>query len=1125
MKRTLERVVENNEQGLFLFDPPTGFGKTTIVLQLIKRFLQGDKVFEGVKRIFFVTNLLTNLPYNELLSQLTEEEKSKCFRARATIDSVLSNFLDISIENSEITKSKEYIELRDDIETLLLLKEKLDLDHSNKQMRKSVKNFENKIATGSEPAFRNFICTKFLYNKSANEKKDFIKKNNWFKLIYPICDLEKYSVIFLSTKKFISPINTFFRMPFYIYNDEFSKDSIVFIDEFDATKKILLQQIIDDGLVNRIDIVRLFINIHLALQNVKIPKQLYKITEYNRKKVEDGEWFTTESLVDQNKSKFKEIYDKYNIEYLIKNTEINCQKLFLFDDGKYFSIIKDSSKKFIYTRVDKEEQQLLLYGNKTELENVKINKIIYDLEYCINYFIKALFYISNNFMYHKNSNKFSKETKYTLEEALYSVLDVFNLDEESKKYLYTKITSGRFDLKKAGPEILARKGFNFTEIEDSNYHDMKSVIHNFEFDNTPEDIMLKLAENALVIGISATANIETCIGNYDLKYLKSKLKEKYILPHHEDKANIAKEFERVKSKFGGQYTIHAQAIDDINKFSNEDKCQWYIEELFRDDIANIYKEKLNKMPNDELYYFVMELKLAYLYREIGTKEIYSFVAFLNAFPKKDKQFNIERLESLFRDVAKQNSFNVFEWLIINASNFDYEFNRAKAMLEEGKKIFIITTYQTIGSGKNIQYKIPEKLKNNVLISEDDKLLMKDFDAIYLSTPTNLTQVLKFYSENKYEDLSRFLFEQEYLYKNNKINYYQMKNNMINGFRKIFFNESNCQYSKNSDMYLHTTQIAVQAVGRICRCRSKNKNIYLYSDIELIDRIVECKEEVEHLLFNDEFLELYKLKDKTDNFIEYANYNDINKKAFYRIRNAAFTVRKSASNVKEWVQLRDYVLRNPAVRNSVYKYKDLYFDMGISCTGYSFRRKNYNIVDIKIDTRYNFEQVSEQACDLPIMLSMDIVNSMFEEKGYAKVFPKERFVMCPSLFQQVYKGALGEVVGRTILENELGWKIEELEDVSFYEFFDFKMGNIYFDFKHWDEFKADNDKYVKKIENKLVRIKGAKCFVINIVKRTEAKPKINMGETVIQIPYLIDGDKSVINIEAIDYIQNIYENSI
>lgn len=1125
MKRTLERVVENNNRGLFLFDPPTGFGKTTIVLQLIKRFLQGDKIFNGVKRIFFVTNLLTNLPYNELLNQLTEEEKQKCFWARSYNDSVLKNFLDISIENSEITKSKEYIELKDDIETLILLKEKLDLDISNKQMRKSVKNFENKIATGSEPAFRNFICTKFLYNKSAKDKKDFIKKNSWFKLIYPICELEKYSVIFLSTKKFISPINTFFRMPYYIYNDEFSKDSIFFIDEFDATKKALLQHIIDDGLVNKIDIVRLFINIHLALQNVKIPKQLYRTTEFNRKKVDNGEWFTTESFINQNKNKFKETYDKYNIEYLIKNSEKESQKLFLFDDGKYFSIIKDSSKKFVYTRVDKEEQQLLLYGNKTELDNVKINKIIYDLEYCINFFTKALFYISNNFMHYKNRNKFLYETKYTLEEALYSVLDVFNLDEESKKYLYKKITSGRFDLQKVEPDIAVRKGFNFTEIEDSNYHDMKSVIHTFEFDNTPEDIILKLAEQALIIGISATANIETCIGNYDLKYLRSQLKGNFILPHDEDKANIEKEFERIKSKFGGQYTIHAQAIDNIDKFSNKEKCQWYIEELFIDETAIKYEEKLRNMSSDEFYYFVLELKLAYLYREVGTKNIYSFVAFLNSFPQKDKNFNIERLESLFKDVAVQNSFNIFEWITISASNFDYEFNRAKELLEEGKKIFIITTYQTIGSGKNIQYKIPEKLKNNVLISEDDKLLMKDFDAIYLSTPTNLTQVLRFNSEKKYEDLSKYLFEQEYLYKNKKISYYQMKNNMINGFRKIFFNESNCNYSKNSDLYLHTTQIAVQAVGRICRCRSKNRNIYLYSDIELIDRIAECKDEVGHILFNDEFLELYNLKDKTDNSAQYAKYSELEKEAHSRIDTASRTVRNSVENIQEWVKLRDYVLRNPTVNNPISEFKDLYFDMGVPCAGYSYKIKNYNIVDIKFDTKYNLKQVSEQACDLPVMLSIGIVNTLFEEKGYAKIFSKERYIMCPSLFKQIYKGALGEVVGRVILEKELGWKIEELNDMSFYEYFDFKMGDIYFDFKHWDNFKTDNDTYVKKIEKKLARIKGAKCFVINIVKRMDTKPKINMGETVIQIPYLIDGDRSVLNLEAIDYIQNIYEDSI
>lgn len=1124
MQRTLEKVIINHKKGVFLFDPPTGFGKTTIVLQLIKRFLQGDKLFEGVKRIFFLTNLLTNLPYNELLEELTEEEKSKCFRARATVDYVLQHFLTISIENSEITKSKEYIELREDIETYNILKEKLETDPSDKKLRKSVKNFRNKISNGSEPTFRNFIRTRFFFNKSAKEKREFIDKNGWFRKIYPICDLEKYSVIFLSTKKFVSLMNTFRRMPFYIYSDDIRNESIVFIDEFDATKRVLLKQIIDDGLINKVDVIRLFINIHLSLQSVQIPKKLYKVTEYNKEKVESGDWYTTENHIEYNKTKFKEIYDKYNIEYLIKSIEMDYKKLFLFDDGKYFNIIKDSSKKFIYTRVDKNESQLSLYGNKYELENKQINYILRDLEYCINTFIKSLFYIANNFLYYKNVGKGSEATRYTLEEALYSVLDVFNLDEESKKYLYTQVTRRNFDLKKIDTDIEARKGFNFTEIEDSNYHDMKSVIHTFDFNNTPEDIILKLAEKALVIGISATANIETCIGNYDLKYLRTKLQEKCISPDDEDKYNIKNEFESIKSKFGGQFTIHTQAIDDIDMFSCKEKCQWFIHTLFASEHKNYYLQLLENINRDEYYYFLMELKLAYLYREVGTKEIYSFVAFLNAFPKKDYKFNIERLENLFKDIAKEYNFDIIVWTKIDAGNFDFEFKKAKTTLEEGKKVFIITTYQTIGSGKNIQYKIPESLKNNVLVSDNDNQGTKDFDAIYLSTPTNLTQNLYFCSENKYEDLSKYLFEQEYLYKNKQISYYQMKNNIINAFRAIFFKEQNSLYTRNGDLYLHTTQIAVQAVGRICRCRSKNKNIYLYADTELIDRLLECKKKVEHILFNDEFLALYGLRNKADKSAQYAKYSEQNKKAFGKITNAAYTVRNSAANVSKWNDLRDYVLKNPTVRYPKFDYKDLYFDMEMPCSGYSFKRKNYNIVDLKIDTRYDGEQVSEQACDLPVILSIDIVKKLFEEKGYAKMFLKEPFIMCPSLFYQVYKGALGEVVGTAILEHELGWDLEELENISFYEFFDFKLGNIYFDFKHWDEFQIDNDTYVKKIESKLAKINGAKCFVINLIKRNDANPKINMGDTVVQIPFLIDGDNSVLNHEALKYIDELYNQA-
>ena len=42
MEKTLEKLISNNNRGLFLLDPPTGFGKTTAVIDLIKRFLKGD---------------------------------------------------------------------------------------------------------------------------------------------------------------------------------------------------------------------------------------------------------------------------------------------------------------------------------------------------------------------------------------------------------------------------------------------------------------------------------------------------------------------------------------------------------------------------------------------------------------------------------------------------------------------------------------------------------------------------------------------------------------------------------------------------------------------------------------------------------------------------------------------------------------------------------------------------------------------------------------------------------------------------------------------------------------------------------------------------------------------------
>ena len=107
-------------------------------------------------------------------------------------------------------------------------------------------------------------------------------------------------------------------------------------------------------------------------------------------------------------------------------------------------------------------------------------------------------------------------------------------------------------------------------------------------------------------------------------------------------------------------------------------------------------------------------------------------------------------------------------------------------MTQGEAVFVLTTYQTIGSGKNIQYEIPKSLEHTVIRSEDDTRGTKDFEAVYLATPTNLLQVLRNDSDDKYSDLAKYLFHQEYLQKNGHLTYAHMKYNIANGFRKVFF---------------------------------------------------------------------------------------------------------------------------------------------------------------------------------------------------------------------------------------------------------------------------------------------------------------------------------------------------
>ncbi len=1140
MLQVINKFVNDKENGLFLLDLPTGFGKTTAVLDFIENFVKNES--NNQRKIFFITNLKINLPCDKLKERLGDDLfYDKCLLLESYYERVIKKWKYQHITQTTILRSDEYNKLSEDIEIYNQIDEEMKISSSsdeNLKIRLKYKNdIENRIREKSEPEFRKFIKSTYFIGKSVVDKKKFIRENQWFRDLYPSVDIDKYSVLFMTTTKFFNSIDSFYRMPYYLYDDDITKNSIIFIDEFDSTKETILSNIIDEDMKTQIDLLKLFLNIYYSIMNLKLPTRFLKVSNFVKQQIDAGkDWKEPQEIIDLIKREFENKYNDNNFDFSLKSIDLDKNKSFLFYDGTSFTIVKDNSRKNIYTKVNKDAKYLNLYPNNQKyVKDKPIKKLITELNSSINYFTRGIVFLAENFQWLKNENLDINDTQYSFEECLMSIISLFNIDSEfvdfifDRAVLYNKGKSLN-DTEEVAEDNFMRKGFNFTEIEDDRYHDLQSKFHAFYFHTTPEDLILRLAVKSNVIGVSATATLDTVIGNYDIKYLEKKLQDNFCKISKEDEIRLKNAFNKTLEIYKkGNVNINNYAIDDIPQFSYEDKIYEIIKfRLFKDENK---KEKWTKIFTDELtqktngrkkkdsaiYYQLIRFKLGLVYKYFCEhKEIHSFLCFLNFTVNTKSNVTFKELNDLFKDIAEDCGVQYVKPQSVYGANFKQEYNTSLSKLQQGEKIFWLSTYKTIGSGKNIQYKIPDAVKDNVILDGDRE--DKDFDGIYLSTPTNMSQVLYYDSPNKYKDLAMYLFEQEYLNKAGKINYFPMKQNIIRGFKKTFYNVEDIYYPNNDDILIHNAQIIIQAVGRICRCRNKNKEIHILTDVDVVDRLQKVQSIIKEGNYN---LELTSILDTpiTRKEVELAELSKINYNTFCEIRKKAWFVRRSYENVKEWQYIRDYVLRNPTTDNVVDDLKDYYFKFDDKYSGYSYHKNSkQEFDDFNLINKINSQQVSDSDCCLSALLEIPEVYKKFEEEKYAMSFKRGNYIMSQSLYQQVYKGALGEVVGKIILENGLGIDLEEIDDYTKYELFDFKHNNIYFDFKHWDDFIIDHNKYCDKIRKKLNRVNGEKCFIINLtVSRSTKYIRQEIQDGIYIIPFLINPETGEVDSETIEYI--------
>ena len=144
--------------------------------------------------------------------------------------------------------------------------------------------------------------------------------------------------------------------------------------------------------------------------------------------------------------------------------------------------------------------------------------------------------------------------------------------------------------------------------------------------------------------------------------------------------------------------------------------------------------------------------------------------------------------------------------------------------------------------------------------------------------------------------------------------------------------------------------------------------------------------------------------------------------------------------------------------------------------------DYRKVTISWESQIDYIEVSSKNSKLDLVRKNLYLKEKFEEYGYALNFnTTSLYMMIPIVYNNIYKGALGEKIGKFLLEQDSKLKLLELDRDEF-EKFDYKTENgVYIDFKYFGEstgLHLDLEKLISKAEEKLNQISGKKAIIIN-----------------------------------------------
>ena len=661
-----------------------------------------------------------------------------------------------------------------------------------------------------------------------------------------------------------------------------------------------------------------------------------------------------------------------------------------------------------------------------------------------------------------------------------------------------------------------------------------------EISSTPEKILydLVVSDKVAVVLCSATASSESVISNFDIEYLMSALGRKVHLLDREDSRKFE---ELVEATYPSRHQVEVVPLEHyMFKDSRKEHMtlpekykQMFCEDAVEEGLVDRWfkltrREIFRKASNaDEAvfeFYRIFQFIEAYHWFH-GHDDIHSMLFFQNrAAQAYEKRMNVIAclIDGSYKQKMKNDDHveDVFEsglpdWqnehLFMSNSLKDVE-DKVLKRLSDGSisKVMLVTAYGSFKAGANLQYKIPEGIdyERGDNWEEDEHELKKDWDAVYLQSPTSY---LSFNDDSQEQafDAGLYRIMMSLMMLNERS---WLTQNQVGHWLEEAISKKSIRFKEDAvamDKAAWAQTMIEQAVGRICRTRNKPLSTYVLYDEGMTEFFMGDLGDKSHTkefkalssyiqrhteIGGDSHVSAEEVKLHNDSQAAQCKLRKMREKALLFTPHPYEVEYENLEDGSEDLSIPYYVKR-AQIMNQYYKQAIIRNPVVASLQELDeqammvpFLRKCYGNWERDEDGSFCQHPVSPASVRLDVLMKNKVIHEHFERNGYAT-----GLILHPEILMADYAGEIGEEAFKALVLRYTDCREEQfahLEDRD-YELADFVVLNldgsykVAFDVKNMNPSIEHLDREgdmptLEKRQEKVNRL-GCPLYTINMLK--------------------------------------------